>query len=63
MAFNYTKWRKNCRVIRAILGVGLTGYGAYSGNNWFYLGAIPLAAAATNFCPACIFSKKCDLPQ
>jgi hypothetical protein len=30
---------------------------------WFFLGAIPLLAGLLNFCPLCIFSKKCDLPN
>jgi len=63
MAFNYNKWRKNCRIFRAILGIGLIAAAVVTGNKWFYLGVLPLAAAATNFCPVCILSKKCDLPQ
>lgn len=56
------KWRATCRPIRIAVGLALIGYGAYSGNAWFYLGVVPLIAGLTNFCPACIATKKCDLP-
>lgn len=62
MAFNFNKFRSFCRVFRIILGSALIGYGVYSGNNWFYLGAIPLVAGIANFCPVCIISGKCELP-
>jgi uncharacterized membrane protein len=57
------KFRKICRPIRIIVGSTLIGYGVYSGNQWFYLGAIPLIAGILNFCPACIITKKCDMPE
>jgi hypothetical protein len=63
MAFNYNKWRSFCRKFRAFVGVVTIGYAVYSGNYWFYLGVLPLAAAIFNFCPVCIISKKCDLPE
>jgi hypothetical protein len=63
MAFNYNKFRSFCRVFRMILGTGLIGYGVYSGNAWFYLGVLPLVAGILNFCPTCLISKKCDLPE
>lgn len=63
MAFNFNKFRSFCRKFRIILGTVFIGYGVYSGNNWFYLGVIPLVAGIANFCPTCIISKKCDLPQ
>jgi len=59
---NVEKIRKACRPIRIVLGLGLIGYGIYSGNAWFYLGVIPLVAGLANFCPLCIITKKCDLP-
>jgi hypothetical protein len=37
--------------------------GAMDGAAWFFLGFIPLAAGIFNFCPLCIASKKCDLPE
>jgi len=60
---NVNKIRAVCRPIRIVLGLGLISYGVYSGNQWFYLGAIPLIAGLTNFCPLCIITKKCDIPQ
>ena len=54
------KLRKTCRPIRIVIGIGLIGYGLYSGNPWFYLGIVPLIAGLANFCPACIITGKCD---
>ena len=39
------------RIMRILVGVGLIGYGIYSGNAWFYLGAIPLITGLVNWCP------------
>jgi len=58
---NVNKIRATCRPIRIVLGLGLIAYGVYSGNQWFYLGAIPLIAGLVNFCPLCIITKKCDI--
>ena len=33
--------------------------GFFIENPWFYLGIIPLVAGLADFCPVCIFSKKC----
>lgn len=52
--------RKICSPIRTILGLGLIGYGVYSGNYWFFLGIIPLLMGVTKFCPSCAISGKCD---
>jgi len=65
---DYNKVRKFCRVFRIILGlvliaVGVINYGAFSGAGWFFLGVIPLIAGIVNFCPLCIISKKCDIPD
>ncbi len=60
---NVNKIRSFCRPFRIVLGSALIGYGVYSGNQWFYLGAIPLIAGLLNFCPLCIITKKCDLPE
>ena len=57
----YEKIRKTCRPIRIVVGIILIALGFYTGNYWFYLGVIPLLAGLTNFCPACIISKKCDI--
>ena len=58
---NYNKLRAVCRPIRIIAGLALIAYGVYSGNQWFYLGVLPLIAGLVNFCPACIITKKCDI--
>lgn len=39
------------RIVRIVVGLGLIGYGVYSGNTWFYLGAIPLITSLINWCP------------
>ena len=65
---DYNKIRKFCRVFRIIIGLlliatGVIQLGAFDGAAWFFLGFIPLIAGLTNFCPLCIFSKKCDMPK
>ena len=60
---DYNKIRKFCRVFRITLGLALILTGFITGIVWFYLGVIPLIAGLTNFCPLCIITKKCDLPQ
>lgn len=60
---DYNKIRKFCRVFRIIIGLVLIGIGVYTGIAWFYLGILPLIAGVANFCPLCIISKKCDLPN
>jgi len=57
------KIRKICRPIRIIMGLILIAIGFFTNIAWFYLGVIPLIAGLTNFCPLCIITKKCDLPQ
>ncbi len=58
---NVNKIRAFCRPFRIVIGLALIGYGVYSGNQWFYLGVIPLIAGLSNFCPLCIITKKCDI--
>lgn len=60
---DYNKIRKFCRVFRIVIGLALIGAGIATGILWFYLGIIPLIAGLTNFCPLCIITKKCDLPE
>jgi len=60
---NYNKIRSFCRVFRILIGLALIATGLVTGIVWFYLGLIPLLAGLFNFCPLCIISKKCDLPQ
>lgn len=58
---NFDKIRKNCRIIRIVAGLALIATGFITGNAWFYLGALPLAAGIANFCPLCIITKKCSI--
>ena len=60
---NFNKIRSFCRVFRIFIGLALIATGLITGIVWFYLGLIPLLAGLFNFCPLCIISKKCDLPQ
>ena len=60
---DFNKIRKFCRVFRIALGLALIVTGVITGIFWFYLGVIPLIAGAVNFCPLCIITKKCDLPD
>lgn len=53
--------RKVCRPFRIVLGLGLISYGIFSGNAWFYLGAVPLIAGIVNFCPLCKITGQCDI--
>jgi phosphoglycerol transferase MdoB-like AlkP superfamily enzyme len=57
------KIRKFCRVFRITIGLVLIAIGFIIDNAWFYLGVIPLIAGLTNFCPLCMITKKCDLPE
>lgn len=50
----------NSRIARAIMGLALIGYGVYSGNYWFYLGAVPLITALVNWCPLENAMGTCD---
>jgi hypothetical protein len=58
---NVEKVRAICRPFRIVLGASLIGYGVYSSNPWFYLGAIPLIAGLINFCPLCKITGQCDI--
>jgi hypothetical protein len=60
---DFNKIRKFCRVFRILIGIALIITAVITGIVWFYLGVIPLIAGIVNFCPLCIISKKCDLPQ
>ena len=60
---DFNKIRKFCRVFRIVIGLALIVTGVVTGNFWFYLGVLPLVAGLANFCPLCIISKKCDLPE
>jgi len=58
---NIEKIRAVCRPFRIVLGASLIGYGLYSGNAWFFFGAIPLIAGLINFCPLCKITGECDI--
>jgi len=58
---NVEKIRKVCRPFRIVLGLSLIGYGLFSGNAWFYLGAMPLIAGIMDFCPLCKITGQCDI--
>ena len=60
---NFNKIRSFCRIFRIILGIALIVAGIITEINWFFLGALPLIAGIANFCPLCIITKKCDLPE
>lgn len=60
---DFNKFKSFCRVVRILAGLAFIIAGIVTGIYWFYLGVIPLIAGLVNFCPTCIVSKKCDLPQ
>ncbi len=66
---NFNKIRSFCQKFRIVLGLLLIAVGFLVTaekqfyNLWFALGAIPLIAGLTNFCPLCIVTKRCDLPE
>lgn len=63
MNLNFNKIRRNCRVFRIGLGIALIIAAPITGINWLYLGIIPLIAGAVNFCPLCLITKECDVPE
>ena len=48
------------RIVRIVIGLGLVGYGVYSGNAWFYLGVVPLITGIVNWCPLETKMGTCD---
>ncbi|MDQ7042324.1 MAG: DUF2892 domain-containing protein [Sulfurimonas sp.] len=60
---DYNKIRSFCSKFRIAVGVALIATGIITGNAWFYLGVIPLIAGFTKFCPLCMITQKCDLPE
>ena len=58
---DFNKIKTFCSPFRVVLGLALIGYAIYSGNNWFFLGIIPLIAGVTKFCPLCTITKKCSV--
>ena len=59
--FNATKMKKVCRPFRIVLGAVLIAVAYFTGNAWFYLGALPLVAGLFDICPACMIGT-CDIP-
>ncbi|HJE02916.1 hypothetical protein AAX26_01108 [Aliarcobacter thereius] len=57
----FDKIKAFCRPFRIVLGLVLIAIGIYTGIVWFYLGIIPLIVGIVNFCPLCLFTKKCEL--
>jgi hypothetical protein len=43
--------------------IGVIQTGTANGSALWFLGVIPLVAGLVNFCPLCIITKKCDLPN
>ena len=60
---NFQSLRSFSSPCRIVLGLVLIAVGIYTTNYWFLLGIIPVIAGATNFCPLCTISGKCDIPQ
>ena len=67
---NVNKIRSVCRVVRITVGLALIAYGAYAlsqnpeePNYLWFLGVVPLIAGIINFCPLCLITKQCDLPE
>ena len=60
---DFNKIRSVCRIIRILAGIALIIAGFLTGIFWFYLGVLPLLAGSLNFCPLCMITKKCELPQ
>ena len=60
---DFNKIRTFCRIFRIVVGLALIITGLVTGIAWFYLGLLPLLAGGLNFCPLCIITKKCDMPE
>jgi hypothetical protein len=66
---DFNKIREFCSKFRIVLGTVVVLLGFYfvgedeTYNIWFMLGILPLIAGITKFCPLCIITKKCDIPQ
>ena len=65
---NVNKIRKVCRVVRIVVGLALIAVGVSTiindaPNYWWFLGVAPLIAGIINFCPLCLITKQCDMPE
>lgn len=61
MTINAIKMRKFCSPFRIVLGLALILGAVVTGIKFLYIGILPLVAGLINFCPACYFTKQCDL--
>jgi predicted transporter len=59
----YDKIRDICSKVRIVVGIILIAIGVYTQIYWFFLGIIPLIIGIVKFCPICIITKKCSIPQ
>ena len=60
---DYNKVKSFCSKFRMALGVALVAVAIITGNPWFYLGIIVFVAGLSKFCPLCLITKQCDLPE
>ena len=60
---DFNKFRRTCKPIRIVVGIALIITAIVTGVHMFYLGIIPLIAGFADFCPICIITKQCDLPE
>jgi len=60
---DFNKIKKVCRPVRIIVGLALIGGAFVTGNSWLFLGVVPLVAGIANFCPLCLITKKCTIPE
>ena len=60
---DFIKIKKVCSNIRIVAGIVLIIAAIITDIRWFYLGIIPLIAGIVSFCPICLITDKCDIPQ
>jgi len=60
---DFNKFRKTCKPIRIVAGTALIITAVVTDIHMFYLGIIPLIAGFADFCPVCIITQQCDLPE
>ena len=60
---DFNKIKKVCSNVRIVVGLVLIIVAAITDIRWFYLGIIPLITGIVSFCPICLVTDKCDLPQ
>ena len=60
---DFIKIKKVCSNVRIVAGIALIIAAIITDIRWFYLGIIPLIAGIVSFCPLCLITDKCDIPQ